>query len=655
MCAAIDDHRSQCRVARASRRANEHGLATSKSSVTTLPRVPLESGRRRVTEVRRKRVYASAVLALAVTCAAVLAAAVSAKPSVGAASAGGTYRVGWESDFGFTNGFDPTGEYLGEAFAIFSNLTTRTLLGYNHVAGPAGNLPVPDIAAMPKVSNGGKTYTFKLKSGIKFSPPINREVTSADVAYAFQRMSNPKNGAQYGFYYSVIKGFDQAKGKKISGISTPDSHTIVFNLTAATGDFVLRVAMPAAGPIPPEFGKCFEGKPGLYGRSLVSTGPYMIAGMDKVSTSCKSVKPASGFDGKTKLDLVRNPSYAASTDSRVARENLPDEFLFTVDANADDIYNKIASGELDDEIATEPPKVLRKYLTSSSLRKNIHQNSGDRTSYVTMNLTQPPFDDVHIRKAMNWITDKDGMRKIVGGVAAGGIATHIAPDTLFNGRTKGYDPYRTPGQRGSLAKAKAEIKKSRYDSDKDGICDADACKDVLMITDTRGVDPGLTAILQSSAKKVGITFEVRPVQGAYPTIQTPSKNVPIAERPSWGKDYADPLTFFGPLFDGRIIIPAGNTNYSLVGVTPKTAKAVGATGTLTNVPSIDRDLDRCAGKLGAARTDCYVRVDHKLMEVVVPWIPWFWPYSTSVTSSKVTKWVFDQFSGSIAYAHVAVK
>ena len=84
--------------------------------------------------------------------------------------------------------------------------------------------------------------------------------------------------------------------------------------------------------------------------------------------------------------------------------------------------------------------------------------------------------------------------------------------------------------------------------------------------------------IQQDAKKIGITFTVRTIKGAYPTIQTPSKNVPIAERPGWGKDYADALTFFSPLFDGRTIIPTGNTNYSLVGITPAQCKKLKVTG-----------------------------------------------------------------------------
>ena len=115
------------------------------------------------------------------------------------------------------------------------------------------------------------------------------------------------------------------------------------------------------------------------------------------------------------------------------------------------------------------------------------------------------------------------------------------------------------------------------------------------------------------------------------------------------------MTFFEPLFDGRNIIPAGNTDYSLVGITAEIAKKVGATGNLTGVPSVDGDLDTCSALSGDPRRICYQNLDKKLMTDVVPWIPWLWSYATDITGPKVTKWSFDQFSTTPAYAHVAVK
>lgn len=601
-----------------------------------------------------------ALLAVLGTAAIAVAAAGTAGAQAKKAQAGGTFRVGVESSFGFTNGFDPTGEYLGEMFAIYSSLVVRTLVGYNHVAGAAGNVVVADLATtVPKPTNGGKTYTFTLKDGVKFGPPLNRAITSKDVAYAIERLAKPANGAQYGFYYNVIQGleaFGAGKAKTISGIATPDAKTISFTLTRPTGDFLNRLAMPAAGPLPAEVAGCFDGKPGAYGRNVVSSGPYMLEGSDKVvATSCKTIKPASGFDGQTKMNFVRNPAYDAATDSKAARENLPDRFEFAVNTNADDIYNKVKNGDLEDQIASPTPKVIREYATNPALKSRFHLNESDSTNYVTMNLTQPPFDDVHVRRAMNYVTDKTAMIQGLGGPTIGKIAGHIAPDALLGDKLKGYDPYKSPGGRGDVEKAKAEMKLSKYDTDKDGICDAPECSNVLMIADARAADKVLVPVLQSGAGKIGILFQVNVVNGAYPVIQDVTKNVPISERPRWGKDYGDALTFFEPLFTGRNIIAKGNTNYSLVGITPAQAKKLGVKGNVKNVPSIDALLDKCSALSGDPRLACYANVDRTLMEKVVPWIPYTWRFQQHITGPKVTKWGFDQFSASIAYAHVAVK
>ncbi|TMK77268.1 MAG: hypothetical protein E6G46_11995, partial [Actinobacteria bacterium] len=567
-----------------------------------------------------------------------------------------------EQSFGFTDNMDPTGEYLGDAFGILTNLLVRTLVSYNHDANAAGNKIVSDVASnVPQPTNGGKTYTFHLKSGIKFSPPVNRAVTSHDFVTALQRLANPKDGGQYAFYYKVIKGWDAyaaGKAKSISGISTPNNSTIVFNLTGPTGDFLYRMSMPATGPMPAEVTKCFEGQAGKYAGDLISTAGYMINGIDKVDiSSCSGLKAASGFNALSLIDLVRNPNYDQKTDP--TRKNYVDEVRFIVNASSTDIANKVEAGQLDMWTGSIPPSVLKKYATSSNLKQYFHQNPGDRTWYLTMNLTQPPFDDVHVRKAMNWVIDKAALRQTWGGPTVGTIANHIVPDTLFNFRLQEFTPYKTAGDHGDAAKAKAAMKGSKYSTGSSGMCDASACKNVLLVSDTRGVDPGMVATIQQDAKKIGITFKVRQINGAYPTIQTPSKNIPIAERPGWGKDFADPVTFFAPLFDGRTIIPNGNTNYSLLGITPaqcKTLKVTGdCKGDCTNIPSINSQIDKCEPLLGGARTGCYENLDKSLMLKIVPWVTWMWATVTRITSTNVTHYQYDQFSTTPAYSQISVK
>jgi peptide/nickel transport system substrate-binding protein len=272
-----------------------------------------------------------------------------------------------------------------------------------------------------------------------------------------------------------------------------------------------------------------------------------------------------------------------------------------------------------------------------------------------MNLTQPPFDDLHVRRAMNWIIDKAALLQAYGGPTAGTIATHIAPDTLFNNQLTKYDPYRTPGEHGSVAKAKAAMIGSRYDTAHTGLCSAPKCKNVLLLADAHAVDANLVAVIEQSAAKIGITFTVRTVNGAYPFVATPSRNIPISEFPSWGKDYADPLTFFNPLSDGRTINPAGNTNYSLVGISATQCATLHITGNCTDVPNVNTRIDRCTILSGQPRLSCYETLDKYLMTQVAPWIPYRWAYAQHVTSANVTQWQFDQFSGTIAYAHAAVR
>jgi peptide/nickel transport system substrate-binding protein len=579
----------------------------------------------------------------------------------GSPEKGGIYRVGWEQSFGFTNNFDPTGEYLGNAWGLYVNLLLRPLIGYKHQPGAAGNELIGDLATdVPQPTDNGLTYTYKLRDGIKFGPPVNRAVTSKDVAYAMNRLANPKDGGQYAFYYTVIKGWDavaNGKAKTVSGITTPDDKTIVFHLTAKTGDFNLRMSMPATAPIPPEVGACFEGKPGDYGRDLISSGPYMIKGSAGTFSSCSALKPFSGYDGANgnHIILVRNPNYDQSTDDY--RKNYPDEFHYVIDSNADDIYAKVAAGQLEDEQSSPQPKTIRQYVTDPNLKARLLPNVGDRTWYLTMNLTQPPFDDIHVRKAMNYIMDKQSLRKAWGGPVVGSIATHIAPPVMYNNGLAEYDPYASPNESGDLAKAAAEMKQSKYDPGKTGKCTAAACKNVLMIGDTRALDNRMIPVVQASAGKIGITFTVRQINGAYTTIQTTNKNIPFSERPGWGKDYADPYTFFGELFDSRAMIPEGNTNYSLVGITPQlnTEKKLGVKGNLANIPSVNADIDACIAKIGEDRTTCWENLDKKLMTDVVPWVPYLWSNNVTIVGPKVTHWNYDQFSDGSAYSQVSVK
>ncbi len=581
--------------------------------------------------------------------------------SSGSVQKGGVLRTA-QDDFGFTNAFDPTGEYLASAITMYQALT-RTLINYQHVAGPAGNKLYPDLAqAMPTISSDGLTYTFKLKPNIKFGPPVNRAITSKDIEYAFERINTAPLVAQYGqYYFGTIKGMDgkAPAPKPISGIETPDDSTIIFHLTKPVGDFLYRVSMPATAPIPQEVAKCFT-KAGDYGRYVISSGPYMLKGSEKLDTSsCDAMRPISGFDPTKKMTLVRNPNYDQSTDN--LRTNNVDGIQITIDTNINDIFNKVQSGALDGSFTNQPPKpILQQYLTQPAKKNLIHFDSGDRTWYITMNWTTPPFDDIHVRKAANLIMDKAAMLQAWGGPSFGQIATHIMPPIVLNNQlTSSYDPYATPGFHGDLAKAQAEMKQSKYDTKKTGMCDAPACKNLVLLN--RNVTPwvDLEPVVVSSLGKIGIQVKPRELatSAAYTTIQTVKNMIPIGLNTGWGKDYADPYTFAAPLFAGTSIIANGNVNNALVGLTPSKAAEVGAKmPSGATIPNVDSNIDACE-KIQAtdpARTTCWANFDKTVMETAVPWVPYLWANNASINNPSLTHYEFDQFSGYLSMTEIAV-
>ena len=166
-----------------------------------------------------------------------------------------------------------------------------------------------------------------------FGPPLSREIVADDVVYAFERIGTDALVAQYGFYYDgVIEGmaeFRAGEADTISGITAVDDKTVEFKLTQPTGDFLYRIAMPATGPVPREVASCFN-EANLYGRYLVSSGPYMIEGSDaQDATSCDTLQAAVRLrPGHVDARFVRNPDYDPATDTTEARENLPDGFEF---------------------------------------------------------------------------------------------------------------------------------------------------------------------------------------------------------------------------------------------------------------------------------------------------------------------------------------
>jgi peptide/nickel transport system substrate-binding protein len=565
---------------------------------------------------------------------------------------GGTVRIGWEGEFGFTDGLDPTGEYLAEGWGILSSLLVRTLVGYRHVAGAPGDELVPDLATdLGSVSEDGLTVTFTLRDGVRFGPPLSRAITSDDVRFAFERIGTPPLLAPYAFYYDVVAGmreFAAGESDTIAGIETPDERTVVFHLTQPTGDFAYRLSLPAAAPLPPEVAGCFH-DPAAYGAYLVSSGPYAIEGADdQDASSCETLEPLEGFDPAAELRLVRNPDYDPESDDTGGRTNAPDRFVFSVLPDAEEIVSRIESGTLDGEVATVSAGTAARYAADARLADRLHTGESDSLVFIALDVAHAPFDDVHMRRAANLAIDKRAVQ-LAHGESLASIATHAFPDGLLAGMLEGYDPYATAGSTGDEQRARAELAQSVYDTDGDGRCDDPACASVSLPVSGSPTELAYAEVVRASLAPLGIVVDVQIGDEAAesPGAGTLTLNV-------WGKDYADASTF-AILLESSSIGPPFGLNLSLVGLTAEQAEELGLDAARLPAPSVDGAIAECrALTAGPERTACWAEVDRVVMEDVVPWIPLLAVRTADIVGPAVTRYEFDQFSGGPSWAHWAV-
>jgi peptide/nickel transport system substrate-binding protein len=415
--------------------------------------------------------------------------------------------------------------------------------------------------------------------------------------------------------------------------------------------------MAATAPIPPNGDSVLgaaEGHTKDYGRFLVATGPYMFAGSENLdfSVAADQQTPVAGYQPGKSIQLVRNPSYDPSTDG--LRPAYPDAIDITIGGDNNDLYNKILAGELDGVVdGIVPPQVLRQFSTDPTLQPRLHIFPSDAVRYVSFNLAMPPFDDIHVRKAFNLALDKEGMRTLRGGESVGEIAGHIMVNSLENNLLQDYDPYATPNGAGDLEAAKAEMKQSKYDTNGDGVCDAPECSNILAVTDEADPYPDQAALIQQDMDPLGLSFDVKQFERTtmYAKCNEPDAKIAICLGPAWGKDFPDGYTFAGPLFDSSAIFPSC-CNYQLLGASPDLLSKDGYD--ITDVPSADDQIKQANAQTGDARFQAWADLDKSLMEDIVPWAPYLFDNSVSVTSERIVNYDFDQFAGVDAFDKWAI-
>jgi len=574
----------------------------------------------------------------------------------GGIQAGGTLKLATPADI--QSGWDPAKEYEIIAYELYRCCLSRTLNSFRLEGAPTDTNPVPDLAtAMPEVSVDGMTYTVKIKPGIHFGPPFqDTEITADDFITAFGRVSSDV-GSQggYPFYFSVIQGFDDANGDpaKITGITAPDPQTLVFKLTQPTTDFPFRLTLPATAPVPAH---AAEGHIKDYGRYLVSTGPYMWEGSESLdfSVPAEQQKPVSGYEPNRAWIWVRNPSWVSERDTDPLRPAYVDRIEVAVGGTVEDLANKVDAGEIDFVYGATPPSTqLQKYLADPQLTSRLHAEPTGAIRYITMNLAIPPFDDIHVRKAVNYVVDKDGLRRARGGDTVGELAGHWIPDMLTGGLNAGLDPYATPNGQGDLDKAKEEMKLSAYDSNQDGVCDDPACESILTITDKAFPYPEQNAILTDSLAQIGLKLDVRMGDRytfMYAKCQDPTALAAFCPSVGWGFDYADGGTYGEPLFSS---VGIGSSDYSNLGASSKDLAKWGYS--VTEVPSVDDKVSACSQlPVGQERLACWADLDKYLAEEVVPGVVWLFDNNVVITGPRVINWTFDLSGGIEALDHIAL-
>ena len=428
---------------------------------------------------------------------------------------GGTLTMLWTDD---VDNIDPGITYYQMGYMV-GYATQRPLYSWKP---DDGEQPVPDLAeADPQISAGGRKVTVKIRPGIRFSPPVDREVTSADVKYAIERgFFDTVNNGYAGAYFGDLVGAELGvrPGTGIRGIRTPDERTIVFRLERPTGGVLAgALALTLSAPVPEDYAARFDREnPSLYGQHQVATGPYMIAN----NASGK----ATGYEAGRRIQLVRNPSWDPATDYKPA-------YLDEIDMPQGNDDTTVASRRvLEGESMltgdfSPPPNVLAQVLERQKDQLVLIPAGSAR--YVSMNTTIPPFDDVDVRRAVVAGFDREAMRLARGGELVGDIPTHMIPPGLpgFE-EAGGYDGFGLDFMSepaGDRALAAEYLRKAGYESGR-----YEGGEELLMVGTSEGVAQKAAEVarenLEHSASRSGC--------GSSPRTRC-SRASAACPRPTW--------------------------------------------------------------------------------------------------------------------------
>ncbi|WP_344150144.1 ABC transporter substrate-binding protein [Kribbella yunnanensis] len=522
------------------------------------------------------------------------------------AAQGGTVQVLANAAFSH---LDPARGFDG-GVNNFYRLIYRTLTTQGAAAGAEGTKIVPDLATdTGKASDGGKTWTFTLKDGLFFE--TGAPITSADVKWGVSRAWDPEVGIGSPYAKQLIDAPASYQGPYKSGdlptITTPDAKTVVFHLKKPFADFGSVVAQNTFTPVPKGqgAGNQLDGKP-------IASGPYKV----------------SEFKPGATLKLVRNDKWDKKSDA--IRSANPDGFQWTFGLDPATIDERMIAGQGTDAdaIAGTVTAASVARIQTPQLKQRTMTGINGCTTYMGLNTTKKPFDNVKVRQAINLAVNKQTVRDAVGGSALADIATSIQPPTVA-GRVD-YDPYPSPDHKGDVEAARKLLTEAGFDGG------------FPLTLDIRA-QPKMQAMavaIQQALEPLKIAVKINTIDTAtyYEVIGTTSQQHDAAIT-GWCPDWPSGATFLPPLFDGRNITPKGNSNLAQL-----------------NDPAVNARITEIAGLTDVqAANAAYGELDKQVM-ALAPVVPLLYEKVLMLVGGNIAgAYLHDGFSGGIDLVSVGLR
>ena len=448
----------------------------------------------------------------------------SASATTGAATTpaqtGGTYVAELTTDVDYT---DPGLDYLTTGWEIQYAVGCK-LLNYPDKNGSASSQLQPEVAkAFPTVSGGGKTYTFTVRKGYRFS--TGQPVTAQSFADALNRDANPSFQSPAQAFLADIVGAQDVfagKAKTISGVVV-DGDKLTITLVDAAPDLLARLAMPFFQAINPALAA--DHNPNGV-NAPASCGPYFIA--DRIPNNS--------------ITLMRNRYYTGPRPHNLS------EIDYKIGNTPVVIEQDVSAGTADYAASGIPPTNYKTVSDKYGVNKERFWVEPQLSvQYLAMNTARPLFkDNVKLRQAVNWAISRGALLE-QGGYYAGVLTDQILPPGMPGFKRVSAYPLQQTKQ--DIAKAQ-QLAKGHTRGGK-----------AVLWTSTTEPAPLQAQIYQQNLKAIGLNVQVQQFTRA---VQIQKEGIKGAEfdftTEGWAADYADPSDFINVLLDGTNIKSANNNN-----------------------------------------------------------------------------------------------